>query len=412
MNQRVNVDNGSCLKWTGGQYSAIRVLLAVYLLANFLALFGGYLQAVSCGHEAQWMSCLMTSSVAIVYLVLVFFGVGFCLLLLIGYYDRLAAILLIPLSMFFFGLENDGSASKAFLVVGLLVLHSCVPSAPYGSWSAIGRSDPAGDWLFPKRVSYAAWVLLYFWYLQSVLGKLVAPSWFYDSAFQNFFGTSPTLFEAVDGLLAGGDQLFLLGFTCLAFAVESVFLLGVLSGSWRRKSWLIAFLLQLMWVGLLGVSVTNMGLVILHCFAFSPAWVPAKGIDEKTTIFYDGYCALCHGAVRFFLAEDQQDVFRYSTLQGQLVQERIAEKDRAALPDSVIVPTPDGNMLAESEAILFCLTRLGGGWKVAAVLLRVVPRFIRDWAYRLIAAFRYRVFGRKEELCPILPPELRAKFLP
>ena len=40
----------------------------------------------------------------------------------------------------------------------------------------------------------------------------------------------------------------------------------------------------------------------------------------------------------------------------------------------------------------------------------VVPWFIRDAVYRLIARNRYRWFGR-EEACRIPTPELRARFL-
>ena len=41
---------------------------------------------------------------------------------------------------------------------------------------------------------------------------------------------------------------------------------------------------------------------------------------------------------------------------------------------------------------------------------QIVPRFIRDGIYNLIARTRYRIFGRFES-CPIPKPETRAKFL-
>jgi predicted DCC family thiol-disulfide oxidoreductase YuxK len=58
------------------------------------------------------------------------------------------------------------------------------------------------------------------------------------------------------------------------------------------------------------------------------------------------------------------------------------------------------------------LSRLGGGWKIAAGVLTLIPRPLRDAGYDFVAATRYRVFGKRDELCPVLPPELRERFDP
>jgi predicted DCC family thiol-disulfide oxidoreductase YuxK len=39
-----------------------------------------------------------------------------------------------------------------------------------------------------------------------------------------------------------------------------------------------------------------------------------------------------------------------------------------------------------------------------------VPRRLRDFVYDFVARIRYRVFGRRDDLCPVMPPELRARF--
>src|SRR5438093_13469933 len=49
----------------------------------------------------------------------------------------------------------------------------------------------------------------------------------------------------------------------------------------------------------------------------------------------------------------------------------------------------------ESDASLEVYRRLGGVWWLAS-LLRLVPRFIRTPAYRLVARNRYRWFGRRD----------------
>lgn len=130
-------------------------------------------------------------------------------------------------------------------------------------------------------------------------------------------------------------------------------------------------------------------------------------------IFYDGTCALCHGAVKFVLRRDRDgSAFRFAPLQGETFRARVAAEHRAALPDSLVVLAADGSLRVRSEAIRHILRRLGGGWKILAAVMGVVPSALRDAAYDGVAALRYRVFGRKREGCPAGAPEWRARFDP
>jgi len=49
---------------------------------------------------------------------------------------------------------------------------------------------------------------------------------------------------------------------------------------------------------------------------------------------------------------------------------------------------------------------------VLAAVLSVVPRGLPDFVYDCVARIRYRVFGKREDLCPIVPAELRERFDP
>ncbi len=130
-------------------------------------------------------------------------------------------------------------------------------------------------------------------------------------------------------------------------------------------------------------------------------------------LFYDGHCALCHRAVKFVLKHDRSgSAFRFAPLQGEAFQARVPPEKRLALPDSVVVLTADGALLIRSSAFLHILRRLGGVWKFLAGVISVVPRPLRDAAYNIVARIRYRVFGTRDDLCPIVPPDLRARFDP
>lgn len=128
-------------------------------------------------------------------------------------------------------------------------------------------------------------------------------------------------------------------------------------------------------------------------------------------LFYDGHCALCHRAVKFVLKHDRSgSAFRFAPLQGETFQSRVPPETRADLPDSVVVLTADGGLLIRSNAFLHILRRLGGGWKFLAGVISVIPRPLRDAAYNIIARIRYRIFGTRDDLCPIVPADIRARF--
>ncbi len=130
-------------------------------------------------------------------------------------------------------------------------------------------------------------------------------------------------------------------------------------------------------------------------------------------LFYDGHCGLCHRAVKFVLRHDPSgSAFRFAPLQGATFQSRVPAGAQADLPDSVVVLTRDGALLVRSNAFLHILRRLGGGWEILASLFAVIPRPLRDVIYNLVARIRYRVFGTREDLCPIVPADLRARFDP
>jgi predicted DCC family thiol-disulfide oxidoreductase YuxK len=124
-------------------------------------------------------------------------------------------------------------------------------------------------------------------------------------------------------------------------------------------------------------------------------------------LFYDGHCALCHSAVKFVLAHDARESFQFAPLQGKLAKTRLP----AGLPNTMVVETEDRSLLMRSSAWIYILERLDGPWKLAAKVLSIIPRPVRDAGYRIVASSR-RILGRPELTCPVSPAELRYRFLP
>lgn len=126
-------------------------------------------------------------------------------------------------------------------------------------------------------------------------------------------------------------------------------------------------------------------------------------------LFYDGSCALCHGFVRWVLRRDRQAVFQFAPLQGATFKRLIPASERATLPDSVVIRDENGHLHVRSDAVVFMLGRTGR--TKTATALAILPRPLRDLAYAVIAKVRYAIFGREKEMCPLVPAELRSRFL-
>lgn len=130
-------------------------------------------------------------------------------------------------------------------------------------------------------------------------------------------------------------------------------------------------------------------------------------------LFYDGSCGLCHRSVKWVLARDLEGTrFRYAPLGGGTFLAHFDPATRAGLPDSIVVRTADGRTLVRSRAALHLAVRIGGGWAGFARVIGVLPTWLLDLGYDAIARVRGHLFRRPEGACPMLPPELRGRFLP
>jgi len=136
--------------------------------------------------------------------------------------------------------------------------------------------------------------------------------------------------------------------------------------------------------------------------------------DRAVLVLYDGVCAMCNGIVRFLLARDPEDRFRFAALQSELGREVV--RARGGDPDEIstlYVITAPGRagekMMVRGRAGIRAVTSAGGAWRLLHAL-RILPTFLLDAGYRLIARHRYRIAGRLDA-CPVPPAEHRHKFL-
>lgn len=126
-------------------------------------------------------------------------------------------------------------------------------------------------------------------------------------------------------------------------------------------------------------------------------------------ILFDGVCNFCDSSVNFIIDRDKKNIFKFAALQSEKGQEIL---DCFNLPnddfDSFVLIEND-KVFKKSSAALKIANKLGGFWKIFYPLI-IVPKFLRDFLYSLIANNRYKLFGKKDA-CRIPTPELKQKFL-
>ena len=134
---------------------------------------------------------------------------------------------------------------------------------------------------------------------------------------------------------------------------------------------------------------------------------------EQSIIFFDGVCGLCNRTVDFVLREDRDRNFLFSALQGETFKKIARDHPETMNVDSIFVyrPTPQGGQLLQrSHAFLYIFESLPRFCWLARIGY-LCPAPIRNFLYQLIAATRYRIWGRRDS-CRLPAPEERRRFLP
>ena len=307
--------------WTGGQYSLVRALTA--------------LLAARHGLGARWSldPTLSWAATGLAGVLLV--------LLLLGSRARTAALLLAALEIARLATADAVVADSGW--AALLLLHACVPAAPWLALAARGRVDPRGNWRMRSAVMPAA-----------AVGAVLHLAWLASGTLRGMAG-------------AAGDA-------------------GGIDGVLLAAAWL--------------------------CLGIPPLLLrPRRHADGPVTVYYDGGCGLCHGAVRFLLAEDAgHPSIRYAPLDSAAYRAAVPAELREQMPETMVVVDGRGAVHSRAEGVLFLATALGGSWRLLAMPARLVPRRWADALYNRLAAVRHRLFRRPQGACPLLPPELQQRF--
>jgi len=132
-------------------------------------------------------------------------------------------------------------------------------------------------------------------------------------------------------------------------------------------------------------------------------------MQEHKIILFDGVCNLCNSTVVRVIKADKKNLFRFAALQSDIGERLVAKYHIDISKTDSIILIDNDKAYVKSTAALRIARHLSGGYPLFYSLM-IVPNFIRNWGYDIIAKNRYRWYGKKDS-CMIPTPELKSKFL-
>lgn len=412
--------------WTRNQYSIFRVALGAYMLVHFVTIAPwssemfsnqGCLSNADLSPLAHLFPNVLTwrdwsdSPAAVATIMTI--AIAASTLLTLGIYDRASSIVLWYIWACLFG-RNPFIANPALPYTGILLLaHACVVTA-HKKQTQPGQP---GNYI-PAPIFTVVWILLACGYSYSGYTKLVSPSWLDGQAGYQVLLSPLARPTWLRQLLLGAPPVVLSASTYATLAGELFFAPLALFNCTRPFIWAVLLAMHFLFLDLIDFADLSWAMILVHAFTFDPAWIARAGSKQSNSppavgscdrIFYDGDCGLCHHAVRFILAENPRpDSFRFAPLDGATalacLQEQVStvkDKRNTGCPDSLIVVTRDGQVLAKSSAWIHILLRLGGIWRLLATGLVLLPPRWRDTAYASVARVRSSFFSRPPQTCPV-----------
>jgi predicted DCC family thiol-disulfide oxidoreductase YuxK len=115
--------------------------------------------------------------------------------------------------------------------------------------------------------------------------------------------------------------------------------------------------------------------------------------DRKRVLIYDAQCRLCVTAKERVERVGKDLDVRWVPYQSDEAMHRLGPEYRPGRPDVAFLVEQDGTIQKGLDAFLPLLPGLRGGRFLHALMRLPVLRSLASLIYRLIARYRYRLFG-------------------
>jgi len=130
-------------------------------------------------------------------------------------------------------------------------------------------------------------------------------------------------------------------------------------------------------------------------------------VDSKKVpiVFYDGSCQLCARSVQLIIKYERAAELQFAPLYGNAYSAAIGTDKISSEPESFLIYY-EGQLLRESSAFFQLAKYLKRPLSLLGIF-SILPRFLTDAVYRLVANNRYRIFGKVRDECMIHPDHQR-----
>jgi predicted DCC family thiol-disulfide oxidoreductase YuxK len=132
-------------------------------------------------------------------------------------------------------------------------------------------------------------------------------------------------------------------------------------------------------------------------------------LTDSPVLLFDGDCGFCSRSVAWVLRHERCGDLRFASIGSSTGAMLLAQCDEPVDPETsgTMVLIEGKRVFVRSDAALRVAARLRWPWRWASAAI-VVPRFLRDGAYRIVARHRRRLGGNA---CFVPTPEQESRFL-
>jgi predicted DCC family thiol-disulfide oxidoreductase YuxK len=120
-------------------------------------------------------------------------------------------------------------------------------------------------------------------------------------------------------------------------------------------------------------------------------------VTGKPLILYDGVCNFCNAVVKFVIEKDRQEKFSFAPIQSREARAVLRENNEAFASLKTIYLVEGSQTFKRSRAVFRIFSRLPMPWRIVAVL-GYLPVPFTDLCYKLVAKYRYRLFGKSQDV--------------
>lgn len=132
-------------------------------------------------------------------------------------------------------------------------------------------------------------------------------------------------------------------------------------------------------------------------------------MEDLQIIIFDGHCNFCNGAVNFIIKRNSRNTFKFSPVQSDIARKLMLKHQVHEVGNDTFIFIKEDQCFLRTSAALEIVKDLDGPWFIFR-MFTIVPPFIRDYFYNLLAKNRYRLFG-KRSACMVPSQEIRNRFL-